>query len=123
MGVDDPLVTEKATPLLFTPPTVTTMLPVVAPAGTRNEIEVSLQLVAVALVPFTATVLDPWLAPKPLPAMVTVESTAPHVGEILMMLGPTLPFHVATRPAHVALLLMLKLLLMVEVEFRTWFCA
>jgi hypothetical protein len=43
--------TEKVTPLLGPPATVTTTLPVVAPAGTGIVIEVALQLLGVALVP------------------------------------------------------------------------
>ena len=42
--------TVKLTPLLATPPTVTTTLPVVAPVGTGATIEVALQLVGVAAV-------------------------------------------------------------------------
>ena len=40
--------TVKLTPLLATPPTVTTTLPVVAPVGTGATIEVALQLVGVS---------------------------------------------------------------------------
>jgi hypothetical protein len=52
-------VTVKLTPLLATPPTVTTTLPVVAPAGTEVTILVALQLVTVAIVPLKVTVLEP----------------------------------------------------------------
>jgi hypothetical protein len=52
-------VTVNAEPLLATPPTVTTTLPVVAPVGTVVPIEVALQLVIVALVPLNVTVLAP----------------------------------------------------------------
>ena len=48
--------TVKATPLLPTPPTVTTTLPVVAPAGTAAVIEVALQFVVAAQVPLKVTV-------------------------------------------------------------------
>lgn len=51
--------TVKATPLLAKPPTVTTMLPVVAPVGTGTTMAVSLQLVGVAAAPLKATVLVP----------------------------------------------------------------
>src|SRR5208283_1518911 len=57
--------TVKFTPLLDTPPTVTTTGPVVAPPGTFTTMLVAVQLVAVpALVPLNVTVLVPWLAPK-----------------------------------------------------------
>ena len=51
--------TVKLAPLLATPPTVTTTLPVVAPLGTVVEILVALQLVAVATVLLNVTVLVP----------------------------------------------------------------
>jgi hypothetical protein len=80
--------TVKVTPLLATPPTVTTTLPVVAPVGTGATIEVALQLVGVAAVPLKVTVLLPWVAPKFAPLMVTEVPTCPEVGERLAMLGP-----------------------------------
>jgi hypothetical protein len=52
-------VTVKLTPLLATPPTVTTTLPVVAPAGTGITMLVPLQLVGVAAIPLNFTVLVP----------------------------------------------------------------
>jgi hypothetical protein len=52
-------VTVKLTPLLATPPTVTTTLPVLAPLGTGTAILVALQLVGVAAVPLNVTVLVP----------------------------------------------------------------
>src|SRR5262249_58297289 len=52
-------VTVKLTPLLARPPTVTTTLPVVAPAGTVTAMLVLLQVVAVAAVPLKVTVLLP----------------------------------------------------------------
>ena len=52
--------TVKVTPLLATPPTVTTTLPVVAPVGTVTTIDVAPQLViAVAVVVLNFTVLVP----------------------------------------------------------------
>jgi hypothetical protein len=51
--------TVKVTPLLATPPTVTTTFPVVAPAGTTAPMLVALQLVAVAAIPLNVTVLVP----------------------------------------------------------------
>ena len=46
-------------PLLATPPTVTTTLPVVAPAGTGTTMLVADQVVGVAVVPLKVTVLVP----------------------------------------------------------------
>ena len=79
--------TVKLTPLLATPPTVTTTLPVVAPVGTGATIEVALQLVGVAAVPLKVTVLVPWVAPKFEPAIVTEVPTGHEVGDRLVMLG------------------------------------
>ena len=73
--------TVKLTPLLATPPTVTTTLPVVAPVGTGALIEVALQVVGVAVVPLNFTVLEPWDAPKFVPLMVTAVPTVPEVGD------------------------------------------
>jgi hypothetical protein len=72
--------TTKLAPLLATPPTVTTTLPVVAPAGTVTIMLVALQLaIAVTAVPLKATVLVPWVAPKFVPLMVMAVPTAPEV--------------------------------------------
>lgn len=73
--------TVKFAPLLESPFTVTTMFPVVAPEGTVTTILVSLQLEGVADVPFNVTVLEPWVAPNPLPLMVTEAPTAPAAGD------------------------------------------
>jgi len=51
--------TVKFTPLLVKPPTVTTTLPVVAPAGTGTPMLLALQLVGAAEVPLNVTVLVP----------------------------------------------------------------
>src|SRR3989441_384112 len=83
----DPAVTVKATPLLATPPTVTTTLPVVAPVGTGATMLVALQLVAVAVVPLNLTLLVPCVAPKFAPAIVTDAPTNPEAGFKLVMLG------------------------------------
>jgi hypothetical protein len=80
-------VTEKVTPLLAVPPTVTTTFPVVAALGTGTMMLVALQLVGVAAVPLNATVLDPWLAPKFVPVIVTEVATIPDVGFRLVMVG------------------------------------
>jgi hypothetical protein len=74
-------VTVKLTPLLDTPPTVTTTLPVVAPAGTGTTTFVALQIVGVAAVPLNVTVLDPCVEPKFVPVMVTEAPTAPELGD------------------------------------------
>jgi len=80
-------VTVKLTPLLATPPTVTTTLPVVAPVGTGTTMLVALQLVGVPVVPLNFTVLVPCVAPKFAPAIVTDVPTSPDVGFRLVMLG------------------------------------
>jgi hypothetical protein len=80
-------VTVKLTPLLATPPTVTTTFPLVAPAGTAAVMLVALQLVAVAETPLNFTVLVPCVAPKLAPVMVTDAPTKPDVGFKLAMLG------------------------------------
>src|SRR5215467_12764166 len=79
--------TVKLTPVLATPPTVTTTLPVVAPDGTGTTMFVADQLVGVAVVPLNVTVLVPCVAPKLLPVIVTDVATGPVVGERLVMLG------------------------------------
>ncbi len=84
------VITVKGTPLLAKPLAVTTTFPVVAPLGTVTVTLPSLQLEALpALVPLKVTVLLPWLAPKPLPAMARVVPTHPEVGDRLKMLGGT----------------------------------
>src|SRR5439155_10968986 len=87
-------VTVNATPLLVPPPTVTTMLPVVAPAGTGTTMLVPDQLVGVAVVPLNVTVLVPWAAPKFVPVIVTDVPTGPLVGARLVMLGPAITVNV-----------------------------
>src|SRR5207248_5843547 len=83
----DGTVTVKLAPLLATPPTVTTMLPVVAPLGTGATMLVAPQLVGVAAVPLNFTVLVPCVAPKFAPVIVTDVPTTPAVGFRLAMLG------------------------------------
>ncbi len=80
--------TVKDIPLLPTPLSATTTLPVVAPVGTVATIELALQLVIdVAAVPLNFTVLVPCVEPKFDPAIVTKAPTAPVVGDRLVMLG------------------------------------
>ena len=52
-------ITVNVTALLTTPPTVTTTLPDVAPAGTGTTMLFALQLVGAAVVPLNLTVLVP----------------------------------------------------------------
>jgi hypothetical protein len=96
-------VTVKPTALLATPPTVTTTLPVVAPAGTVTRMLVALQLVAVAAIPLNVTVLVPCAAPKFAPAMVTEAPTNPDAGLKLVILGAGAAlFTLTVTPALVA---------------------
>src|SRR5262249_31310147 len=74
-------------PALGTPPTVTTTLPVVAPAGTGTAMVVADQLVGVAVVPLKVTVLVPCVAPKLVPVIVTAAPTAPLVGLRVVIVG------------------------------------
>src|SRR5258707_3720212 len=79
--------TVKFTPLLAAPPTVTTTLPVVAPAGTVAVMLAAPQLVGVAVIPLNFTVLVPCVAPKFAPAIVTDVPANPDVGFKPVMLG------------------------------------
>src|SRR6187399_2867639 len=79
--------TVKPTPLLDEPLTITTTLPVVAPAGTGTTILVADQVVGVAGVPLKVTVLVPCVAPKFAPVIVTAVPTLPDVGDRLVMVG------------------------------------
>ena len=98
-------VTVKVTPLLATPPTVTTTLPVVAPLGTGATMLVALQLVGVAAAPLNLAVLLPWVAPKFAPLMVTDAPSNPAVGLNPVILGALLVLlTVTTTPALVAVL-------------------
>lgn len=75
------VVTENATPLLATPPTVTTALPDAALGGTAPKITESLQLAIIEdATPLNVTVLVPCRVPKPVPVMRTSVSTGPDVG-------------------------------------------
>jgi hypothetical protein len=60
----DTVGTVNGRPLLATPDTVATTLPVVAPTGTGTKMLVADQLVGVAVVPLNVTVLVPCVAPK-----------------------------------------------------------
>src|ERR1700722_20450385 len=74
-------------PLLACPPTVTTTLPVVAPAGTSVVMLVALQLVGEAVVPLNVRVLPLCVAPKFVPVIVTDVPTAAGFGWIFVMPG------------------------------------
>ena len=84
-------VTANGTPLLASPPTVTTTLPEVALAGTGTTILVALQLVGDAAIPLNVTVLVPWVAPKLDPEMLTEVPTGPDVGLRFEIPGPAAP--------------------------------
>jgi hypothetical protein len=82
-------ITVYGNPLLASPPTVTTTLPVVAPAGTGTTMLFADHDVGVAAVPLNVTVLLPLVEPKLLPLMVTAVATGPLVGERLVSVGAT----------------------------------
>jgi hypothetical protein len=88
-------VTVKLTPLLATPPTVTTTFPVAAPVGTDVARLVALQLVTVAGVPLNVTVLVPCVDPKFVPVIVTAVPTGPELADRLVMIGADDPVRVA----------------------------
>src|ERR1700676_1041493 len=77
----------NVTPLLVTPPTVTTTFPELAPVGTCALMLVALQLNADAVVPLSETELLPCCAPKFVPVIVIALPTGPEVGEMLLMFG------------------------------------
>jgi hypothetical protein len=79
--------TVKVLPLLETPETVTTTLPVVASEGTVTVILVVFQFVAVAALPLNWTVLLPCVGPKFAPVIVTTAPTAPVMGDRLVIVG------------------------------------
>src|SRR6266853_410965 len=91
--------TVKDQPLLDTPPTVTMMLPLVAPAGTGTVILVALHAVGVAVVPLNLTVLVPWVTPKLVPVSVTTVPAGPIPGVRLVIVGVWLPVLPAARNA------------------------
>jgi len=94
--------TVKFTPLLVTPPTVTTTGPVVAPVGTVTTMLVELQVDTAAVVPLKVTVLVPCVAPKFVPVIVIDRPTAPVVWLKLVMLGPVLPAEADLKAASTA---------------------
>jgi len=82
-------ITVNVSALLASPPTVTTTLPEVAPAGTGTTMLVADHVVGVAAVPLNVTVLVPLLAPNPVPLIVTAAATGALVGERLVSVGGT----------------------------------
>lgn len=95
-------VTVKVTPLLAVPPTVTTTLPVVAPAGTGAVMLDALHAAGEAAAPLNETVLAPCVAPKFVPVIVTEVPTIPEVGFKLEMDGPLPPLPAALNDAKAA---------------------
>jgi hypothetical protein len=80
-------VTVNVAPLLAFPPTITTTLPVSAPAGTDVMMLASVQLVGVARTPPNVTVLVPCVVSKFAPEIVTAVPITPELGLKLVMLG------------------------------------
>jgi hypothetical protein len=76
--------TVKFIPLLAAPLTVTTTFPVMAPDGTDVAMLVTLQLVAIAVVPLNVTVPED---PKFVPVIVTAVPTGPAVADKLVIVG------------------------------------
>ena len=79
--------TVNCSPLLTRPPTLTTTLPVVAPAGTGTATLVADQVVGVACVPLKETLLASRVKPRSVPVIVTGVPTGPLVGAIAVRVG------------------------------------
>src|SRR5207245_1541944 len=79
--------TVKSAPLLATPPTVTITSPVVAFAGIVAKMLLTLQVIGVAGVPLSVTVLVPCDAPKFVPMIVIDVPTAPEAGTSPVIVG------------------------------------
>src|SRR5712691_3554212 len=95
--IGETLPTVKFTPLLATPPTVTTTLPVVAPVGTGAVMLAALHADGAVVVPLKVTVLVPWEVPKFAPVIVIEVPTAPEVGLRLVMEGAGVPLPAARK--------------------------
>jgi hypothetical protein len=80
-------VTVKVTPLLDTPPAVTTSGPELAPEGTGAAMLVALQLIGEASVPLNVTVLLPCVDPKFVPVIVTFVVSGPEAGDTFVIVG------------------------------------
>ena len=83
--------TVKLAVLLETPFTVTTTLtePGARLVGTETTKAVALQLDGETALPLKVTVLEPWFAPNPLPAMVSEAPMGAGLGEIPVMITGT----------------------------------
>jgi hypothetical protein len=81
------LLTQKVSPLLAIPLTVTTTCPVVAPLGTGTVIEPPAHFVGVAVIPLNVTVLVFCLAAKLFPLIVTGVPTVPWSGVRVLITG------------------------------------
>ena len=73
--------------MLGTPPTVTTTLPLAAPAGTGTAMVVADHAVGVARMSLNVTVLPPCVEPKFMPAIVIGVPTGPLAGERAVRVG------------------------------------
>src|SRR5260370_37763030 len=89
-------------PTLFRPPTVTTTVPVVAPAGTGTRRLVADQLVAVAAVPLRSAERRAGEEPRARRAPDHYKHKGPLAGDRLVMAGGTMTVKdapLAARPA------------------------
>jgi hypothetical protein len=88
-GADDGVTVKLEPAVAWRPPTVTTTGPVVALLGTSTVIEVALHVVLVGstAIPLKVTVLEPCVAPKFVPLIVTEVPTAPEVTDRPVMVG------------------------------------
>ncbi len=87
LGVDS---TVKLTPLLTTPPTMTTTSPFVAAAGTGTTMLASFQLAGLAVTPLNVTVLPPCVGWKPAPWIVTAAPIGAAAGDKNSIVGALL---------------------------------
>jgi len=92
----------KLTPLLATPPTVTTTVPAVAPVGMNKSMAVPLQKVDVAAVPLKVTVLVPCVDPKLVPVIVMEVPITPELGFRRVIVGEVLTLVMAHLNAAMA---------------------
>src|SRR5256885_7538661 len=89
----------KFMPLLGTPATVTTTLPLVAPDGTGATILVALQLVGKAVAPLKVSALSACVAPKLAPEILTSAPAPAELGLRLVILGAVETLVAAARKA------------------------
>src|SRR6476620_4625684 len=86
-GSDDGVTTVNEALLLARPPTVTTTLPVVAPAGTGTPMLVAVHVAGAPVMPLKVMVLVPLVAPKFVPAGVTAAPSGPLAGARFVAVG------------------------------------